>query len=146
LQGISGDFAIETKMASAAEKMPTVEDLPTVGGLLVWKDENNHIRFESGMHGKNEIGLSGSVEGKWNYFGRGMLVSETVYLRLERRGDKFSAYCSSDGENWLICGEVSFPAEEPIQVGIHATGGLVLRGNVADTAARFDYFRGEKRR
>jgi len=148
LQWISGDFAIETKMASAAnsatEEMPTVEDMPTVGGLLVWKDENNHIRFERGMHGmhgKNEIGLSGSVEGKWDYFGRGMLVSETVYLRMERMGARFSAYCSSDGENWLICGEVSFPAEEPIQVGIHATGGLVLRGDMADTAARFDYFR-----
>ena len=148
LQEISGNFAIETKMASAAnsatEEMPTVEDMPTVGGLLVWKDENNHIRFERGMHGmhgKNEIGLSGSVEGKWDYFGRGMLVSETVYLRLERMGDKFSAYCSSDGENWLICGEVSFHAEEPIQVGIHATGGWCLWGDMTDTAARFDYFR-----
>ncbi|MBM3240322.1 sigma-70 family RNA polymerase sigma factor [Candidatus Poribacteria bacterium] len=148
LQEISGDFAIETKMASAAnsatEAMPTVEDMPTVGGLLVWKDENNHIRFEKGMHGmqgKNEIGLSGSVEGKWDYFGRGMLVSESIYLRMERMGDKFSAYCSSDSENWLICGEVSFPAKEPIQIGIHATGGWCLWGDMADTAARFDYFR-----
>ncbi|HIE28799.1 TPA: hypothetical protein EYP66_16095 [Candidatus Poribacteria bacterium] len=70
-----------------------------------------------------------------------MLVSETVYLRLERMGDKFSAYCSSDGKNWLICGEVNFPAKDPIQVGIHATDGWCLWGDMADTAIKIDYFR-----
>jgi predicted ATPase/class 3 adenylate cyclase len=135
LQEISSDFAIETKMASADE------DTPTVGGLLVWKDENNYIRFERGMHGTNEIGLSGSVEGNWDHFGRGMLVSDIIYLRIERIEDKLSAYCSNDGENWLICGEVSFPIDYPIQIGVHAIGGLGSRGGSMPTAIRFDYFR-----
>jgi len=135
LQGLSGDFAIETKMASADE------DTPTVGGLLVWKDENNYIRFERGMHGTNEIGLSGSVEGNWDHFGRGMLVSDIIYLRIERIEDKLSAYCSNDGEDWLICGEVSFPIDYPIQIGVHAIGSLGSRGGSMPTAIRFDYFR-----
>jgi hypothetical protein len=135
LQEISSDFAIETKMASADE------DTPTVGGLLVWKDENNYIRFERGMHGTNEIGLSGSIEGNWDHFGRGMLVSDIIYLRIERIEDKLSAYCSNDGENWLICGEVSFPIDYPIQIGVHAIGGLGSRGGSMPTAIRFDYFR-----
>jgi len=139
MQEISGDFGIETKMASADEVMPTV------GGLVVWKDENNFIRFERGIqktYRKNEIGLSGSIDGRWNHFGRGMLVSEIVYLRIERIGDTFSAYCSSDGKNWFTCGEVSFHAEDPVQVGIHAIGDIDWwRGGTADTATRFDYFR-----
>jgi hypothetical protein len=56
-------------------------------------------------------------------------------------GDIFSAYCSSDGKNWMTCGEVSFPAEAPVQAGIHAIGAIDrLYGNMA-TATRFDYFR-----
>jgi predicted ATPase/class 3 adenylate cyclase/regulation of enolase protein 1 (concanavalin A-like superfamily) len=138
LQGISGDFAIETKIAPANEIMPME------GGLLVWKDVNNFIRFEKGMRGKNNMELSSGIDSKWEFFGRGMLVSDAVYLRIERMGNIFSAYCSSDGENWLTCGEVNFPAEDPIQVGIHAIGNIGAReGNMLDmvTAIRFGYFR-----
>jgi predicted ATPase/class 3 adenylate cyclase/regulation of enolase protein 1 (concanavalin A-like superfamily) len=135
LQEISGDFAIETKMA-LAEK-----ETPTVGGLLVWNDKDNYIRFERGMHGTNEIGLSGKINGEWGHFGRGMLVSETVYMCIERIGDTLSAYCSKDCENWLTCGEVNFPVDDPIQVGIHAIGSTGARGGPTDTATRFDYFR-----
>jgi tetratricopeptide (TPR) repeat protein len=131
----SKDFAVEVKLKAASD------DLPSVGGFLIWKDEENYIRFEKGMHGKDEIGLSGNVDGKFDYFGRGMLASEVVYLRLERIGDRISAYCSGDGASWLTCGEVSFPAEVPIQIGIHAIGGVGLRGGAMATATRFDYFK-----
>jgi tetratricopeptide (TPR) repeat protein/regulation of enolase protein 1 (concanavalin A-like superfamily) len=132
---VSGDFAIETKIA------PVSEDMPSVGGLLVWKDERNFIRFEKGMHGKDEIGLSSNVDGMWQYSGRGLLVSSVVYLRLERIGDNFVAYCSSDGKDWLTCGEMSFRAEDPVQVGVHAIGAVGIRGGSVATATRFDYFK-----
>ena len=134
-QEISGDFAIGTKMA------PISEETPTVGGLLIWKDKDNYIRFERGTHGENEIHLSGSIEGEGDLFGRGMLASDILYLRLERIGDRISTYCSSDGENWMTCGEVSFPAGNPIQVGVHAIGSVGFRGGNMHTATRFDYFR-----
>jgi tetratricopeptide (TPR) repeat protein len=139
LQEISGDFAAEVKMKRVSD------DLPSVSGLLVWKDEENYIRFERGMNLKDEISLAGNVQGEYDHFGRGMLASDIVYLRLERIGDRFSAYCSSDGENWMTCGEVSFPAEDPIQIGIHAIGGIGRVGMISlgdmVTATRFDYFR-----
>ena len=132
---ISSDFAIKTKMA------PASEDMPSVGGFLVWKDERNFIRFEKGMHGENEIGLSSNVDGMWQYFGRGLLVYSLVYLRLERMDDNFAAYCSSDGTDWLTCGQMTFPAEGSIQVGIYAIGNVGIRGRNMATATRFDYFR-----
>jgi class 3 adenylate cyclase/tetratricopeptide (TPR) repeat protein/regulation of enolase protein 1 (concanavalin A-like superfamily) len=131
---ISGDFAIETKIIVS-------EDMPSVGGLLVWKDERNFIRFEKGLHGEHEMGFSSNIDGDWQYYGRGLLVSSITYLRLERSGDTFIAYCSSDGTSWLICGEMSFPTEDPIQVGIHAIGNVGIRGGHNATATRFDYFR-----
>jgi len=112
-----------------------------VGGLLIWKDKDNFIRFERGMNGSNEIGLSGNINGKWDHFGRGMLVTDIIYMRIERIGDTLSAYCSSDSENWLTCGEVSFPVDDPIQVGIHAIGSVGNRGGNMATTTRFDYFR-----
>jgi len=122
---------VKVKTASA--------DLPSVGGLLVWKDETNYIRFEKGMHTENEIQLVGSLGDHFEHFSRGMLASEVLHLRLERIGDRFSAYCSSDGTNWLTCGEVSLPVEYPIQIGIHAIGSVGLCGGAMDTASSFPF-------
>jgi regulation of enolase protein 1 (concanavalin A-like superfamily) len=68
-----------------------------------------------------------------------MLVSDIIYMRIERIGDMLSAYCSDDKENWLTCGEVNFPVDDPIQVGIHAIGNAGSGPTVTDT--RFDCFR-----
>jgi len=138
LQEILGDFAVELKLKSASD------DLPSVGGLLVWKDERNFLRFDRGMHGRYEINLASLIQDEWTYSSRGMLMSDIAYLRLERIGDRFSAYCSSDSINWLTCGDVIFPAEDPIQIGIHTVGtfeivGLMYTGTM--TATKFDYFK-----
>ena len=135
LQEASGDFAVEVRMKASSD------DLPSVSGLLIWKDEDNYIRFERGMHLENEISLSSRIQGKYGQFGRGRLPSDVLHLRLERKGDVFSAYCSDDGEKWLTCGCMDFPAEDPIKVGIHALGNAGLRGEDMDTATRFGSFR-----
>lgn len=46
----------------------------------------------------------------------------------------------------MTCGQVSFPAEDPIQAGIHAidTTGLRDGYKVSETATKFDYFRVQK--
>jgi len=131
IQEISGDFAIEVTMKMASD------DLPSVGGLLVWKDGENYIQFSKGLYGENGIVLAARIQGIYDPFGRGMLVSDIHYLRLERIGDRFSAYCSDDGENWLTCGYMDFLAEDPIKVGIHALGFSWLPGGDMDTATQF---------
>jgi len=140
-EALRGDFAIETKIKSG--------DLSSVGGILVRKDENSYIRFDKGMLSRdffdkgmfsnNEITLAGNIQGEFNYFGRGILVSDIVYFRLERIGDRLSAYCSDDETNWMTCGELSFPVDDPVQIGIHAIGNNGLQD--LDIVTRFDYFR-----
>jgi tetratricopeptide (TPR) repeat protein/regulation of enolase protein 1 (concanavalin A-like superfamily) len=139
LQKVSGDFTVEVKMKASSD------ELPSVGGLLVWVDRDNLIRFESGLLLENGVTFISRICSEYDCFGRGRLPSDILYLRLERTGDVFSAYCSDDGKNWLTCGYMDFPAEDPIKVGIHAISYSGLRGGNMDTATQFGSFRVLKR-
>jgi regulation of enolase protein 1 (concanavalin A-like superfamily) len=81
--------------------------------------------------------------------GRGLLPSPAegsarIHLRLERSGDRISAFCSADGEQWYTVGTVTFPVQDPIQVGVHAIGEIdrsVYHGAYPEgTAIRFESF------
>ena len=100
-----------------------------MGGLLVWKDRDNFLRFEIGVHGQQAVRLHGYVGGKYQVAGRGRNAGlkpatpdrdDEIYLRLERAGEQFSAYCSLD--DWLTCGKLTLPVDNPIQIGIHSIG------------------------
>ena len=132
LQPISGDFAIETRISDGEAGRKS-------GGLLAWKDEHNYIRFDtepdSSYEGIIHIGFARSAE--WFVAGRGFLESETLILRLERQGDRFTGYVRADGENWYRCGWADIPMEDPIQVGIHA----LCYNRPTPTSTHFEYFR-----
>ncbi|MCD6506790.1 DUF1349 domain-containing protein [Candidatus Poribacteria bacterium] len=64
------------------------------------------------------------------------LDADPVWFRLERRGDRFTGYVSSDGETWYRCGWADIPMEDPIKVGI-----LALCPESPVTSTRFEYFK-----
>ena len=78
--------------------------------------------MERGKFGKHEIALKGCLDNKDLIFGRGRLPSERVYLRLERRGDTVRSLCSGDGTEWFTLGQVEFPVDDPVQVGLFGIG------------------------
>jgi class 3 adenylate cyclase/CheY-like chemotaxis protein len=140
MREISGDFAVEVRMSPASDFVSDEKNRkPQIGGLLVWKDGDNFLRFEKGVHGRHEVRL------RWPVAGRGLLSGEEVYLRLERAGEQFSAYCSVDGENWLSCGKLALQMDDPIQVGICTIGRIdrtIYCGSFKDgTATLFRGFR-----
>jgi len=103
--------------------LPASDDKPQIGGLLVWKDRDNFLRFEKGTIGQKGVAFGGYVNGEWQLAGHGLIPHDgETHLRLERLGDQFSAYCSADGEDWLTCGKMTLPMDDPIQIGIHAIG------------------------
>lgn len=80
--------------------------------------------------------------------GRGYLPDKNddmTFPRLERSGDVFSAYVSTDGTNWLTCGKLTMKVDDPIQVGIYAHGMIdrtVYCGEYREgSATRFSNFR-----
>jgi class 3 adenylate cyclase len=127
---VRGDFALETRMEGDWEEREVGST-----GLLVWKDALNFLRLDkfpmSAWH-NGDIMLEARVNGEFLHFGRGRLRGGSYFLRLERTGERFTALCSTDGENWLTCGSVLFPTGDPLLVGVHAIGGMV---------AHFDYVR-----
>ena len=132
VKDISGDFIIETKIFNGSRGKKS-------GGLLLWKDEDNFIRFEMPS---NIFTLEGTVyfgakkAGRFIHPGTHPFDAEPAWLRLERNGDRFTGYVSSDGERWYRCGWADISMEDPIKAGIHALCPLA-----PVTSTRFEYLR-----
>ena len=140
LYPVTGDFAAAAACSSAAR------DKPAIGAVVIWKDEGNYLYVERGEWGRCELSLRGSVAGNSIVAGRGRLVSERVFLRLERVGTRVSALCSKDGIEWFTVGNTEFPAEDPVKIGLCAIGNinrtLVYFGAYPEgSAVRFQSFR-----
>jgi regulation of enolase protein 1 (concanavalin A-like superfamily) len=132
LQLISGDFAIEAKLSGD----PVGRKF---GGLVIWRDEANFARFDvasSNVWYEGCIYYGVRVAGKFIHPGIHPFESEEAWLRMERKGDRFTGYVSADSENWYRCGWADIPMEDPIQVGIHA-----LCPQAPATSTRFEDFR-----
>jgi predicted ATPase/DNA-binding SARP family transcriptional activator/regulation of enolase protein 1 (concanavalin A-like superfamily) len=140
LRPVSGDWAVQ------AACVPAMDDRPTIGGLLLWKDEHHYLSLIRGAFGDREATLMGCLGDSDVIFGQGCLynASERILLRLDRAGDQVNAYCSADGIRWYAVGETIFPAEDPLQVGLVAIGHINRRiypgAHPHGTAIRFESF------
>jgi hypothetical protein len=127
---------------------PSIDGRPAIGGLLLWKDEENYLRLERGRASAQEISFAGCLDNQDVIIGRGRLAFESsgrVSLRLERVSDRVRALCSADGEAWFSVGEVGFPDDGGVlQVGMYAIGMIdrtIYHGAYPDgTAIRFESF------
>jgi regulation of enolase protein 1 (concanavalin A-like superfamily) len=145
LRPASGEFTVEAACA------PVSDDRPPIGGVLLWCDAQNFVRLDRGTRGAFEISFGGCVEGKNVLCGRGLLPAERstdpeerIILRLERDGDRVSAFCSTDREAWFMVGSIAFPTDVRVGVGLYAIGAIdrtVYPAAYADgTAIRFESF------
>ena len=92
MREVSGDFTIETEMAGPSR---------WCGGLLVWKDQSNYVRFERGIHFKNELSLESANNGKFTSQARDYAAGDPTWLRLTRQGSTITAAYSFNGTEWL---------------------------------------------
>jgi hypothetical protein len=123
---LHGDFALQTRMEGEWEER---EELGQ-GGLLVWKDVLNYVRFDKFVRGSyhhGDVRLEGRVAGEYLTFGRGQLRGNSYHLRLERTEDRFAALCSTNGVDWVTCGHVRFPVRDPVLAGVWAGHGIPVQ-------------------
>jgi regulation of enolase protein 1 (concanavalin A-like superfamily) len=127
------DFTIETKIFEGDKWKKS-------GGLLIWKEETSFMRFEmpSSSNWEGEVRFEGHIKDKYRIIGRGLLDADQLILRLIRKGDHFSAYCSKDGVEWFTCGYVDFLMNDPIKIGIIAH---CPKAVAPSTSTRFEYFK-----
>lgn len=122
LQGIEGDFQIETRV-----KFDPKDDYQGAG-LFVYKDADNYLRLERAFGG---VGGSGSgirldARTKDDYKAiatpdQVVTAAKTVDLKLIRTGSKFIAFWRLDEESeWKEVGEFDSDYPDTVQVGIIA--------------------------
>ena len=92
MRKMAGDFTIETKMAGPSR---------WCGGLLVWKDQNNYVRFERAIHFRNELSFESANNGEFKSMARDYAAGDPTWLRLTRRGPTITATYSFNGTEWL---------------------------------------------
>jgi regulation of enolase protein 1 (concanavalin A-like superfamily) len=92
MRKVKGDFTLETKITGPNR---------WCGGLLVWKDQNNYVRLERGIHFKNELNFECVNKGKLKALARDYAAGDPTWLRLTRRGSTFTAAYSFNGVDWL---------------------------------------------
>jgi hypothetical protein len=149
LRKISGDFAVQAVCRSPSGAAPAI------GGLLLWKNPRHYLRLDWGVLGPHHLSLGGCLPEKpvparmWSgekdlILGRGRLVAEPIFLRLERLAGWVRALCSADGHRWYLVGETEFRGEETLEVGVHAIGAINRRiypGAFSEgTAIQFESF------
>lgn len=129
LRSMRGDFTLQVVCRPVSARQPAM------GGLLLWANKEQYFRLEWGSRGRHQITAGGclpalpnAARGWWGsrsvIVGRGRLVGEQVFLRLERRRDHVRALCSADGQAWFTVGQVPFPSDGPLEVGVHALGSI----------------------
>ena len=140
LMEVMGDFAAETRMRITPQ-------LKEHGGIVIWKNPNRFLRLEktSGSHAfRGDVRFERHVNRVLHLCGRssGLRDVRELFLRIERRGNQFSAFASEDGIQWKSCGQTNVGMGNSVNVGLHA----LCPGNTPRTLTRFDFFRVFKRK
>jgi predicted ATPase/class 3 adenylate cyclase len=135
---VDGDFAAQ------ATAMPGLSDRPSMGGILIWKNDLNYIYLARGLSGEHDLCFMGSTEGQEVILGRGRLASDRILLRFEKVDNTVCALCSVDGTEWYLVGKTEFSVDDPVMVGLVAMGdidrGIYFGAFREGTAIRFESF------
>ncbi len=113
------------RLATSDFAAETVIDMTKVrtcaGGLLVFVNDHTLLRFGVGLQYEGEVTLTvKSARTGFAVVARGLIANaHHVHLRLQRRGDLFTAWCG-DGNGWYSAGDVTLGLAEDLQVGIFA--------------------------
>jgi|GEM_PF-2130742 len=129
-QNASGNFSIETKLSS--DPAANFEK----SGIMVRYNASNWVGlFYQAQSGK-KVELTTKIGGSANDNIVDVSASP-VWLRLERDGQTFTSYYSTNGTGWTFVWSGSVSLNDPLSIGL-----IIADGNAnADFATDFDYFR-----
>ena len=133
LAGLNGDFTIETKMYF------TAKNNGNGAGIVIWQDNHNFLRIDRVLHfqTRNVINVSGAAGGKWFYSEEIPYTLELSYLKMQRKGNLFTASCSVDGNIWFNFTPVEFPVSSSVKAGLF----VLNQWNNGNSDASFEYIK-----
>ena len=126
---VSGDFSVTVKVVGGFKpgaKSTKPKGVPYNGaGIFVWQDSDNYVFLGSAAILRNNkvkqlAALESAEWGSRAAVNNHGIDPGTVYLRLERRGNRLLGSTSKDGKSWekLDPMEPSYPAT--LKVGLYA--------------------------
>lgn len=125
----SADFRVQTRV----DFSPT-ENFQ-VAGLYIYQDDDNFVILSRDYGNGNKVSMRNEDAGLLDSY---ISVDETttdVYLRIDKEGDSYMGFYSTDGVHWTWVGQVIATLLSP-KVGIGARNGPATTEIPAD----FDYF------
>jgi class 3 adenylate cyclase/tetratricopeptide (TPR) repeat protein len=130
LKTLSGDFSIETVISNGSRDQKN-------GTIYIQTDRKESIMLHtySGRYTET-IAYQAYLDGQYKNTCVYPFNSEKIWLRIERLGDRFSGYVSSDGENWFSCGYIDAKIGNSVKVGIRVSFPLLKQDST-----RFEYFK-----
>jgi beta-xylosidase len=139
LRQIEGDFVLITQL-----DFQTITDLQS-SGIVVQGNDGRTVLL--GFSEIGQVGFRGALmvadRGPDVERGRALVRSDlgSVYLRLERSGDRFSGSFGPDGEQFTLVGSLTNDLSNSVRVGV---GTLIIDACTSNCTAKepaeFDYF------
>ena len=125
---IRGDFTAKVHVLGRLVPGPlnTTHYDPYQGaGLIVWQDPFNYLRLERAVgfiDGRHHAYVNYELRaGGLLAVSRGFAVQEgSLFLKLRRQGESFSAWYSHDGRRWIKLGRVDATFAQRVEVGVVA--------------------------
>jgi regulation of enolase protein 1 (concanavalin A-like superfamily) len=125
---VRGDFTAGIRVRGRLEpggSRTTHYDPYHGAGLIVWQDSSNYLRLERAVgfiKGRHHPYVNYELrEGGALAVTRGFAIEEgSLFLKLRRQGNAFSAWYSRDGRRWVELGRVDATFAERVEVGVIA--------------------------
>ena len=106
-QPIAGDGAIVARVTQAPGSHPLAKAGVMMRDRL--SDYAQHVVLDVKPDGGVEF-MARTVDGEHTTYVAGGFMPLPAWLKLERHGDEFSGYESSDGRSWVLVGTISVPS------------------------------------
>jgi regulation of enolase protein 1 (concanavalin A-like superfamily) len=128
IRGVRGDFTADVHVLGRLEPGPTRTthyDPYHGAGLIVWQDPSNYLRLERAVgfiKGRDHPYINYELRaGGLLAVSRGFTVQEgSLFLKLRRQGESFSAWYSHDRHRWIKLGRVDATFPQRVEVGVVA--------------------------
>ncbi len=128
VRGVQGDFTANVRVLGRLEpgRFKTTHYDPYHGaGLIVWQDPANYLRLERAVgfiNGRHQPYVNYELrEGGQLAVTRGFAIEGgSLFLKLRRQGDSFTAWYGHDGRRWIELGRIDATFAERVQVGVVA--------------------------
>lgn len=138
LQDAPGDWTIETKFTTSIRPHATYEQ----GGLIAYQDMDNYMKVDWEANSSNSTVIqvlreTNGTDNGTSISGNVIGADNTLWLRLVKNGNSYTAYYSTDGTNFTVIGTSYTLNFNKVQTGLYANNG---GGTNTDMDVKFDYF------